>query len=122
MGKSSILNALTRARPKIGDYSFTTLHPHVGVVEYEDFEQLSIADLPGLLPDLTLGFGTKYLYHLERCSILLHVVDMSKDDPFEQYMDMRNILEKFDKRLLEKPVILIANKIDLVEKNEPQVL
>ena len=62
VGKSSLLNALTRARPKIGDYSFTTLHPHVGVVEFEDFEQITIADLPGLLPDLTRGFGTKVCF------------------------------------------------------------
>ena len=79
VGKSSLLNVLTRARAKIGDYSFTTLHPQVGVVEYEDFVQVSITDLPGILPDLTRGFGTKYLHHLEKCKILFKdVVDTVK--------------------------------------------
>ena len=114
---------MTRARPKIGDYSFTTLHPHVGIVEYEDFTQLSIADLPGLLPDLTLGFGTKFLYHLERCKILLYVIDISKENSFEQYLDMKNILESFNKDLLKKPSIIIANKIDLIKNDEePDIL
>jgi len=112
---------LTRARPKIGDYSFTTKHPHVGIVEYEDFEQLSIADLPGLLPDLS--FGKNFLYHLEKCKIILYVVDITRENPLEQFKNMRNILLNFDTNIvINKPSILIANKIDILEKNDPSGL
>ncbi len=113
MGKSSLLNALTRARAKIGDYSFTTLHPHVGIIEYEDFKQISIADLPGFLPDVTRGLGTKYLHHLERCKIILLTIDLSSEKPLEQYNDMRNLLEKYDENILkQKPTIIVGTKID----------
>lgn len=119
MGKSSLLNALTRARAKIGDYSFTTLHPHVGIVEYEDFTQISIADLPGLLPDLTRGFGTKFLHHLERCKIIIFVIDISAEAPLQQYMDMRNALNFYDENILKtKPTLVVAHKIDKLESNE----
>ncbi|RNA25618.1 mitochondrial ribosome-associated GTPase 2 [Brachionus plicatilis] len=112
VGKSSLLNALTRARAKIGDYSFTTLHPHVGVVEYEDFKQISIADLPGILPDLTRGLGTKYLHHLEKCKILIFVIDLSLN-PEQQFKDMTRVLDIFDSSLLQKkPKIVIGHKID----------
>jgi GTP-binding protein len=121
VGKSSLLNALTRARPKIGDYAFTTQHPHVGIVEYEDFLQLSIADLPGLLPDMS--FGKNFLYHLEKCKIILYVIDITRNNPLEQYNDMRNILLNFDNNfLINKPSILIANKIDVLEKIDPSGL
>ncbi|CAF0776776.1 unnamed protein product [Brachionus calyciflorus] len=112
VGKSSLLNALTRARAKIGDYSFTTLHPQVGVVEYEDFVQISIADLPGILPDLTRGFGTKYLHHLEKCKILVFVLDLSKN-PHQEYLDMKNALDTFDISFVKnKPRIIVGHKID----------
>lgn len=112
VGKSSLLNALTRARAKIGDYSFTTLHPHVGVVEYEDFVQISIADLPGILPDLSRGFGTKYLHHLEKCKILVFVLDLS-ENPLQEYLDMVKALETFDSNLIKvKPRIVVGHKID----------
>lgn len=108
-----MLNALTRARAKIGDYSFTTLHPHVGVIEYKDFKQISIADLPGLLPDLTRGFGTRYLHHLERCKMILLTIDLSNEKPLEQYAQMRNVLDAFDSKLLkEKPLLVVGTKID----------
>lgn len=115
VGKSSLLNALTRARAKIGDYSFTTLHPHVGVVEYEDFKQISIADLPGILPDLTRGLGTKYLHHLEKCKILIFVIDLSAN-PEQQFEDMTRVLKVFDASLLsKKPSVVIGHKIDKIE-------
>lgn len=119
MGKSSLLNALTRARAKIGDYSFTTLHPHVGIVEYEDYLQISLADLPGLLPDLTQGFGTKFLHHLERCKIIIIVVDMSSNNPIQQYEDMKNALNFYNPNLLiEKPILIIGQKIDKLSETE----
>jgi GTP-binding protein len=115
VGKSSLLNALTRARAKVGDYSFTTLHPHVGVIEYEDFLQISLADLPGLLPDLARGLGTRYLRHLEKCKILLFVVDMSSEEssPHEQFEDMVKCIDFYEGSYLKsKKSILIAHKVD----------
>lgn len=119
VGKSSILNALTRARTKVGDYAFTTLHPHVGVVEYEDDVQLLIADLPGMLPDLTRGLGSGFLRHIERSKIILFVIDLSLDNPLQQYYDMRKNLEFYDEKMFEsKPFIIIGSKIDLEKSKE----
>ncbi len=110
------MNSLTNARAKIGDYSFTTVHPQVGVVEYEDFEQISIADFPGILPDITRGFGTKYLHHLNKCKIFLFVVDISENGQEEactQFLKLKSILNNFDSNILaNKPRIIIANKAD----------
>ena len=90
-------------------------------VRYEDFEQLSIADLPGLLPDLS--FGKNFLYHLDRCNIILYVVDVTRENPVKQFEDMQNILLDFDENLVKaKPSILIANKIDVLEKDDPKEL
>ena len=102
-----------KKRAKIGDYSFTTLHPHVGVVEYEDFLQISIADLPGLLPDLTRGFGSRYLNHLDRCKIIILVIDLSMEDPLLQFNKMKDALNFFDPKILkEKPTLIVGNKVD----------
>ncbi len=99
----------------------------VGCVEYEDFLQISIADLPGLLPDLTSGFGTRYLHHLERCKIIIFVLDFSKlselgdqnNDTFEQYLNMKNVLDSYDRELLKnKSLIIIAHKIDILLLND----
>lgn len=104
---------MTRARSKIGDYSFTTLYPHVGIVEYEDDTQISIADLPGVINDPTRGLGTNFLRHLERTKILLIVIDLSKDNPLDQYNHVKDILEKYDESILSKKrCIVIGNKID----------
>jgi GTP-binding protein len=108
------LNALTRARTKVGDYAFTTLHPHVGVVEYEDYMQISIADLPGMLPDPTRGLGTGFLRHIERSKIVIFVIDLSSTEPLKQYYDMRKNLEFYDPDMfLKKPFIIVGSKVDL---------
>ena len=117
MGKSSVLRALTRARPKVGDYAFTTLHPHVGVVEYADFEQISIVDFPGILPDLTAGFGTRFFHHLADCRLLVFVVDVgSRADAYEQFESTLAALRFYDPGLVSgrKPSLVLANKVDLV--------
>ena len=98
----------------MGDYAFTTLHPHVGVVEYEDFTQISIADLPGMLPDPSRGLGTGFLRHIERSKIIIFVIDLSLHEPLQQYYDMRKNLEFFDPDMFKtKPFIIIGSKIDL---------
>lgn len=117
-GKSSLLNALTRARPKIGAYSFTTLHPHVGVAEYEDFMQISLADFPGLLPDLTRGLGPKFLHHLEKSKMLAIVVDISLPTAHDDYLSFCESVNAYDRRLLnERPSIVIANKVDKLDES-----
>jgi GTP-binding protein len=117
-----LLNALTRARAKIGDYAFTTVHPHVGVVEYADFTQISIADLPGILPDLTRGFGTRFLAHLQKCKIIIFVVDVSSstnEHPYEQYVSMRNAIDFYDSAFLkQKKTIVVAHKVDELEAGD----
>ena len=97
----------------MGDYAFTTLYPHVGVVEYEDDTQISIADLPGVLPDITRGLGIGFLRHLEKCKIILQVVDVSSEEPVKQFEDVRKVVRAYDQNLFEtKPTIIIASKID----------
>jgi GTP-binding protein len=118
VGKSSLLRALTNSKPKIGNYEFTTLHPHVGVVDYEDFVQVSIADFPGILPDLSKGFGTKFFHHLDECKIFVFMVDLSREDAYEQFDTTRRALEFYNPRLLDnKPALIVASKIDLVEED-----
>lgn len=113
VGKSSLLNAITKTRVKIGNFSFTTLHPHVGVVEYEDFTKIFVADLPGILPDLSRGFGTKYLHHLEKCRMVIIIIDLASNDSFEQYQNVVRILNSFDENILRtKPLIVVGNKVD----------
>jgi GTP-binding protein len=95
----------------------------VGCIEYEDFMQISLADLPGILPDLTIGLGTRYLHHLERCKILIFVVDFSppQNDQqiFEQYLNIRNVINVYDKDLLSrKSSIIVAHKIDQLFNTE----
>lgn len=124
-GKSTLLNAITRAKPKVAPYAFTTLRPYVGMVQYDDFTQLAIADLPGLIPDshLNKGLGIQFLKHAERCKVLLIVLDASLDNPFLQYEQLMYELRKFSKNLAERPKIIVANKIDLPEaKNNLQDL
>jgi GTPase len=89
------------------------LHPQVGIVEYKDFKQISIADLPGLLPDLTRGFGSRYLHHLDKCKIILLTIDFSRNDSLEQYNTMIDLLNTFNVNLLkQKPIIIVGTKID----------
>jgi GTPase len=107
---------LTRARTKVGDYAFTTLYPHVGVVEYEDYTQISIADLPGLLSDPTQGLGIGFLRHIERSKIIIFVIDLSLNEPLQQFYDMKKILEIYDPNIFQtKPFILVGSKVDKEE-------
>ncbi|KAH9424252.1 GTPase of the mitochondrial inner membrane that associates with the large ribosomal subunit [Dermatophagoides pteronyssinus] len=114
-GKSTLLSALSRARPKVASYPFTTLKPSVGIVQYEDMEQLSIADLPGIIPEAhcNKGLGLDFLKHIERCVCLFFVIDMSVDNPFEQLRILMNELDLYKSELLQKPITIIANKMDM---------
>ena len=122
VGKSTILSMITNANPKIASYHFTTLSPNLGVVSMKDYSYV-VADLPGLIEgaSLGLGLGDKFLKHIERTKIIAHVIDMSGSegrDPYDDYITIRNELEKFSKRLISKPEIIIANKMDLEDSRK----
>jgi len=118
-GKSSLLAAITRARPKIANYPFTTINPNLGVSYYDD-KEVTLADIPGLIEGAHegTGLGDKFLRHIERCKILLHLIDLSEDKLAESYLKVRKELSKYDEILTKKKEIIVFNKSDLLEKKE----
>ena len=118
-GKSSLLAAITRARPKIANYPFTTIDPNLGVSYYDD-KEVTLADIPGLIEGAHegTGLGDKFLRHIERCEVLLHLIDLSEDKLAESYLKVRKELSKYDKSLTKKKEIIVFNKSDLFEKKE----
>ena len=118
-GKSSLLSSITKARPKIASYPFTTINPNLGV-SYYDGKEITLADIPGLVEGAHkgVGLGDKFLRHIERCKILLHLVDLSEDDLLENYLKIRNELSKYDNILSKKKEIILFNKSDLLEKKD----
>ena len=122
-GKSTLLRALSAARPKVAPYPFTTLHPTVGVVEYPDFGRLTVADIPGLIDGAhrNVGLGHAFLRHIERTHILLYVLDMAGTDgrtPWEDFRHLQNELELYMKGLSKRPAVIAANKMDVPESAE----
>lgn len=122
VGKSTILSMITNANPKIASYHFTTLSPNLGVVSMKDYSYV-VADLPGLIEGASegVGLGHKFLKHIERTKIIAHVIDMSGSegrDPYDDYVTVRNELEKFSEKLISKPEVIIANKMDLESSKE----
>ncbi len=127
-GKSTLIAAVSNARPKIADYPFTTLYPNLGVVRVGPEQSFVIADLPGLIAGASdgAGLGHMFLRHLQRTRLLLHVVDMAPfddTDPVEQVRTIIAELKKYDPKLLQKPRWLVLNKIDMVphDQREPKV-
>lgn len=115
-GKSTLISKVSNARPKIADYPFTTLKPQLGVAGVNDRE-LVIADIPGLIKGASegVGIGTRFLGHIERCRVLLHLVDGTNDSPTEAYRTVRAELAAYGAGLDEKPEIVALNKIDAIE-------
>jgi GTP-binding protein len=116
-GKSTLLTAISRARPKIAPYPFTTLHPQIGIVEYADFHRLTVCDVPGLIEGASknVGLGHEFLRHIERCKILVLLLDMAGTDnraPWDDYKQLLNELKLYDPALLDKPRLVVANKMD----------
>jgi len=116
-GKSTLLTAISKARPKIAPYPFTTLHPQIGIVEYEDFFRLTVCDVPGLIEGAhhNAGLGHAFLRHIQRCKVLAFVIDMAGTDgraPWDDYKQLLVELELFDPALVAKPRLIIANKMD----------
>ena len=118
-GKSSLLAALTRAKPKIANYPFTTINPNLGVTYY-DGKEITLADIPGLVEGAHkgIGLGDKFLRHIERCKILLHLIDLSEEDLINSYKKIKLELSAYDKNLGKKKEIIFFNKSDLLEKND----
>ena len=118
-GKSTLLSVITSARPKIANYKFTTLNPNLGVAVYDD-KEITLADIPGLIEGAHegVGLGIKFLKHIERCKILLHMIDVTEDDLVTSYKQIRNELKKYSNDLGKKKEIIVFNKVDLIEKNE----
>jgi GTP-binding protein len=117
-GKSSLTNLITKARPKTAPYPFTTLHPQIGVIEYiEEYDRLVLADIPGLIAGANegRGLGHRFLRHIERCKVLLLILDMAGTDtrdPRDDYKQLLKELELYDKSLLDKPRLVASNKMD----------
>jgi len=118
-GKSSLLAMITRAKPKVANYPFTTIDPNLGVVRYDD-KEITLADIPGLIEGAHkgIGLGDKFLRHIERCKILLHLIDVSENDIIGNYLKLRRELSKYDVDLTRKTEIIFFNKADLMNKQE----
>ena len=123
VGKSTIISRVSNAKPKIADYHFTTLTPNLGVVKTKDNRSFVLADLPGLIEGASkgLGLGDRFLKHIERTKVIAHVIDMSGiegRDPYEDFVLINKELESFSKKLIKKPMIVIANKMDIQNAEE----
>ncbi len=118
-GKSSLLASLTSATPKIANYKFTTLNPNLGVAMYDD-KEITLADIPGLIEGAHkgTGLGIKFLKHIERCKVLLHLIDISESDLEHSYIQVRDEMKKYSSELLKKQEIIVFNKIDLIDDNQ----
>ena len=118
-GKSSLLAALTRAKPKIADYPFTTINPNLGVTSYNG-KEVTLADIPGLVKGAHkgIGLGDKFLRHVERCKVLLHLIDLSETNLVNTYNQIYRELLSYDKKLIKKKEIIFFNKSDLFENEE----
>ncbi len=118
VGKSTLLSIVSKARPKIGAYHFTTLVPNLGMVTTSDGRSFAMADLPGLIEGASqgVGLGIQFLRHIERTRVILHIIDMSGiegRDPYDDYLAINKELESYNLRLLERPQIIVANKMDM---------
>jgi GTP-binding protein len=122
VGKSTLLSKISAAKPKIGAYHFTTLSPNLGMVRTKDNRSYVVADLPGLIEGASegTGLGDKFLRHIERTRIIVHIVDMSgiEGDPYDNYLIIRNELNSYSEKLTKKEEIIVANKMDMPDSEE----
>lgn len=123
VGKSTLLSVVSAARPKIAAYHFTTIVPNLGMIDAGDGRSFVMADLPGLIEGASqgVGLGHQFLRHIERTRVIVHVIDMSGSEgrvPYEDYMAINNELEQYNLRLMERPQIIVANKMDMPDAEE----
>jgi len=118
-GKSSLLAAITNATPKIANYQFTTLNPNLGVANYDD-KEVTIADIPGLVEGAHkgTGLGIQFLKHIERCKSLLHMIDITSNDPKKSYKQVKDELKNYSHKLSKKKELIVLNKTDLIDKRD----
>ena len=119
-GKSTLLTAISKARPKIAPYPFTTLHPQIGVLEFSDYHRITVCDIPGLIDGAhqNVGLGHAFLRHIQRCRAIVLLIDMAGTDarkPWDDFKQLRKELELYDPKMLEKPYVVAANKMDMEE-------
>ena len=116
-GKSTLLRAISNAKPAVAAYPFTTRNPYVGMVEYEDYLQVAVADIPGLIEGahMNKGLGHSFLRHIERCRCLLYVIDISLDNPISYLNMLKKELDLYKPGLSKLPAAIVANKIDILE-------
>ena len=121
-GKSTLISVISEAKPKIADYPFTTLVPHLGVVKKPSGDGFVVADIPGLIEGASegVGLGHEFLRHVERCRFLIHVIDISQENPFENYEKINNELKKHSERLANLYQVIALNKIDSVDEDLQQ--
>ncbi|WP_414046190.1 GTPase ObgE [Macrococcus equi] len=123
VGKSTLLSIVSKAKPKIGAYHFTTIKPNLGVVQTKDNRSFVMADLPGLIEGASegVGLGHQFLKHVERTRVIIHIIDMGRTDgrdPYEDYLTINKELENYNKKLARRPQILVANKMDMPNAEE----
>jgi GTP-binding protein len=118
-GKSSLLSVLTKAKPKIASYPFTTVNPNLGVSSYNN-KEITIADIPGLIEGAHegIGLGDKFLRHIERCKNLIHLIDVTEEDLVKNYLKIRKELSKYSVNLLKKKEIIVFNKVDIIDASK----
>ncbi|HEX21614.1 MAG TPA: Obg family GTPase CgtA, partial [Actinobacteria bacterium] len=126
VGKSTLISRISAARPKIAAYPFTTIHPQLGMVETEDNRTFVVADIPGLIEGAHKGkgLGDKFLRHVDRSSILMHVLDLSEHDerdPIKDYLKIERELSLYNPELVARPRIIVGNKIDIVDMPENKI-
>ena len=118
-GKSSLLSALTGAKPKIANYPFTTINPNLGVANYNN-KEVTLADIPGLIEGAHegIGLGDKFLKHIERCKSIIHLIDITNENLLENYFKVKKELFKYSYKLIKKREIIVFNKIDMINDEE----
>jgi len=122
-GKSTFLAAISNAHPKIAPYPFTTLNPYIGTIDYPDLVSIRVADIPGIIQGAhqNIGLGHSFLRHIERCRVLVYVIDLASNEPWNDLETLKFELEAYKKGLTLKPSIIIANKADIIEIAKPNL-
>lgn len=122
-GKSTLISSISSAKPKVADYPFTTLVPHLGVVKKPNGDGYVVADIPGLIEGASegIGLGHEFLRHVERCRFLIHLVDLTQENPLENYYKINNELQKYSQELAERYQIIVLNKIDAIEDEKKEI-
>lgn len=118
-GKSTLISSISNARPKIDSYPFTTLEPNLGMVNHYDYDFV-VADIPGIIENAHqgVGLGLRFLRHIERCRVFVYVLDISNQNPIDQYQILKSELKAYDEKLIDRPELILLTKCDLVDENK----